>query len=57
MPRTDEAPDAMLMIEPLPFFSMPGSVALMVRSIERTLRSKAKSHSSSVASSTVPWCT
>ena len=49
MPRTDEAPDAMLMIEPLPFFSMPGRHALMVRSIERTLRSNAKSHSSSVA--------
>ena len=29
----------------------------MVRNIERTFRSNAKSNSSSVASSTVPWCT
>ena len=54
MPRTDEAPDAMLTIEPFFFFSIPGRDALMVRSIERTLRSKAKSQSASVASSTVP---
>ena len=29
----------------------------MVRNIERTFSSKAKSHSVSVASSSVPWCT
>src|SRR6185295_18934791 len=47
----------MLMIEPLPCRSMPGRKALIVRCMDLTLRSKAKSHSWSVASSTLPWCT
>ena len=45
------------MMEPPPFASMPGRNALIVRCMDFTLRSKAKSHSSSVQSSTVPWCT
>ncbi len=51
------AAEAMLMIEPLPLFSMPGRKALIVRYIERTLRSKANDHSSSLQSSTLPACT
>ena len=45
------------MIEPLPLASMPGRNALMVRCIDLTLRSKEKSQSFSLQSSTVPWCT
>ena len=45
------------MMEPLPFASMPGRNALIVRCMDLTLRSKEKSQSSSEQSSTVPWCT
>ena len=54
MPRTEEAPDAMLTIDPRPFSSMPGSTALIVRCMDRTFRSKEKSQSLSEHSRIVP---
>ena len=36
---------------------MPGNTALIVRIMALALRSKAKSHSASVQSRTLPWCT
>ena len=51
------ATEAMFRITPLPRATMPGRNACMVRNIERTFRSNASAHSSSVASSSVPWCT
>ena len=51
------ATDATLMIEPLPFFNMPGKKALIIRNCERTLSENANSHSSSVQSNTDPACT
>ncbi len=45
------------MIDPPPLASMPGRNARMVRNIERTFRSNASDHSSSVASRIVPWWT
>ncbi len=53
-PLTLLATDAMLMMTPRPRASMPGRNAFIVRNIERTFRSNANSHSSSVASSSVP---
>ena len=47
--------DDMLIIDPPPRSTIPGSAARIVRYIEVTFRSRAKSHSSSVASSAVPW--
>ena len=49
-----EAAEAMLTILPLPRSSMPGSQARIVRNIDRTLMSKARSQSASVQSRTVP---
>src|SRR5712692_3946462 len=57
MPRTEDAPDAMLTIEPLLRLSIAGRNALIVRCIDLTLRSKEKSQSSSEQSSTEPWWT
>src|SRR5438034_703299 len=57
MPRTEDAPDAMLTIEPLLRLSIAGRNALIVRCIDLTLRSKEKSQSSSEQSSTQPWWT
>ncbi len=57
MPRTDEATEATLTIEPPPFSSMPGRNARIVRCIDLTLRSNEKSQSPSEHSSTLPWCT
>ena len=48
------ATEAMLSTTPLPARDHAGQESRMVRNIERTLRSKAKVKSSSVASSTVP---
>jgi hypothetical protein len=53
-PFTEEHTDAMLMIEPPPLASMPGSVALIIRYIERTLMVKLKSKSSSEHSKMLP---
>src|SRR5262245_29394906 len=47
----------MLMIEPPPCASMAGKNARIVRCIDLTLRSNAKSQSSSEQSRIVPWCT
>src|ERR1700733_13063445 len=57
MPRTDEAPEAMLTIDPLPLSSIPGRKARMVRCIDLTLRSNEKSQSASEGVRTVPWGT
>ena len=57
MPRTDDAPEATLTIEPPPFSSIPGRKARIVRCIALTLRSKEKSQSSSEQSRTLPWWT
>ena len=51
------ATEAMLTIEPPPLASIAGRKARMVRKCERALRLKARSQSSSVASSTLPWWT
>ena len=45
------------MIEPPPFFSMPGRKARVTRYIDFTLRLKLKSQSFGVQSRMVPWCT
>ena len=45
------------MIEPPPFFSMPGRKARVTRYIDFTLRLKLKSQSLGVQSRIVPWCT
>ena len=47
----------MLMIDPPPRSSMPGRKAWIIRAMLRTLSVQAKSHSSSLESSTVPWWT
>src|SRR5260221_776073 len=47
----------MLMIEPLPFFSMPGRKARATRYMDFTFRLKLKSQSFGVQSRMVPWCT
>src|SRR3954451_5328913 len=57
MPRTEDAPEAMLTIDPPPRSSMPGRNARMVRCMDLTLRSNEKSQSRSEHSSTVPWWT
>src|SRR5437899_1503376 len=51
------ATEAMLMIEPRPCCSMPGTKARIMRYIARTLRSTEKSKATSSQSSRVPWCT
>jgi len=48
---------AMLMMLPEPAASMPGSTAWIIQNCERTLRWKAKFHSSSVACRMLPLCT
>ena len=53
-PMIDEAAEAMLMIEPVPRSSIPGIAACIVRNIEAQFRSKAKAHSSSLASRIAP---
>ena len=53
-PVTDDTVDDMLMIEPPPFFTMPGRNARIIRCIDLTFRSNEKSQSSSEHSSTVP---
>src|SRR3954453_14124027 len=57
MPRTEDAPEAMLTIDPPPRSSMPGRNARTVRCMDLTLRSNEKSQSRSEHSSTVPWWT
>src|SRR5439155_22880036 len=57
MPRTEDAPDAMLTIAPFLRLSIAGRNALMVRCIDLTLRSNEKSQSDSEQSSTQPWWT
>src|SRR5216684_2742257 len=57
MPRTEDAPDAMLTIAPFLRLSIAGRKALIVRCIDLTLRSKEKSQSCSEQSSTEPWWT
>src|SRR5271170_2763706 len=57
MPRTEDAPEAMLTIDPRPFSSIPGRKARIVRCIDLTLRSNEKSQSASEQSSTLPWWT
>src|ERR1700687_965484 len=57
MPRTEDAPDAMLTIAPFLRLSIAGRKALIVRCMDLTLRSKEKSQSSSEQSSTEPWWT
>ncbi len=54
MPRTEEAPEAILTIDPPPFSSMPGRKAAIVRNIDLTLRLKEKSQSFSLVVSAVP---
>ena len=54
MPRTDDAVDAMLTIDPVFRSSMAGRKVLIVRCIDFTLRSKEKSQSCSEQSSTLP---
>src|SRR5437588_7445510 len=57
MPRTEEAPDAILTIAPFLRLSIAGRKLLIVRCIDLTLRSKEKSQSASEQSSTEPWWT
>jgi hypothetical protein len=56
-PFTEPATEAMLMIDPSPRSSMPGSTARMVRIIDFTFRFSAKSRSASVISRIEPACT
>jgi hypothetical protein len=56
-PFSDEATDAMLMIEPRPFFSMPGMNALDTRNIDFTFTANAWSQSFTEASRIEPWWT
>src|SRR5271156_485027 len=56
-PRTLDAIEDMLTMLPRPARSMPGRKARQVRYIDRTLRSKENSQSSSLQSRIVPWWT
>src|ERR1043166_5645105 len=53
----DEATEAMLMIEPRPFFSMPGMNARDTRNIDLTLTAQPWSQSFGGASRMLPWWT
>src|SRR6267154_5180578 len=56
-PRIDEAIEAMLMIEPRPFLSIPGMKARDTRYMDFTLTANPRSQSFGVASRRLPCCT